>query len=278
MSSPILAAFDPQSKDPGPARFALAAARFSGAPVLIVSICALPVDGAYPVPPEPDLLPEAEAAADRGLGFAPANLDLIEAKVMVRLAQGDLEGARTALRATRGAVDPTALVAFMATYWDLYWALDDEQQQMVLRLTPAAYDGDEGTLSIVRAETYWARGDTARARVAAESARVAFLKTLEAAPDDSQRLLFLALALAYLGRGQEAIRTAERGLTSDATSRDNYTGTYLQHVQARVYLLAGEQDRALAQEIASARETLAEVPCQAGVPGDASGRQRRQGR
>src|SRR4029078_10236703 len=70
-------------------------------------------------------LPEAEAAADRGLSFAPANLDLIEAKLMVRLAQGDLEGARAAVRATRGVVDPTALVAFMATYWDLYWVLDD---------------------------------------------------------------------------------------------------------------------------------------------------------
>ncbi len=148
------------------------------------------------------------------------------------------------MRATRGVVDPTALVAFMATYWDLYWVLDDEQQQMVLRLTPAAYDGDEGTLSIVRAETYWLRGDTARARVAAESARVAFLKTLEATPDNPQRLMFLALALAYLGRGPEAIRTAERALTSEAAN-DDYTGTYLQHVQARIYLLAGDQDKSI---------------------------------
>ncbi len=189
-------------------------------------------------------LPEAEAAADRGLSFAPANLDLIEAKVMVRLAQGDLEGARAAVRATRGVVDPTALVAFMATYWDLYWVLDDEQQQTVLRLTPAAYDGDEGTLSIVRAETYWLRGDTVQARAAAESARVAFLKTLAETPDNPQRMMFLALALAYQGRGPEAIRTAERGLTAKAAN-DDYTGTYLQHVLARVYLLAGEQDKAI---------------------------------
>ena len=46
--------------------------------------------------------PEALAAADRGLALAPANLDLIEDKAMVHLAQGDLAGARAVLRAARG--------------------------------------------------------------------------------------------------------------------------------------------------------------------------------
>ena len=62
MTSPILAAYDPQFEDAGPARFAVAAARFTGAPVVIASVCAVPIGGHYPVPPEPDLRPEAEAA------------------------------------------------------------------------------------------------------------------------------------------------------------------------------------------------------------------------
>ena len=62
MSRPILAAYDPQSKDAGPARFAVAAARFAGLPVHVVSVCALPAGGMYPVPAEPDLRPDAEAA------------------------------------------------------------------------------------------------------------------------------------------------------------------------------------------------------------------------
>jgi nucleotide-binding universal stress UspA family protein len=84
MPSPILAAYDPKSKDPGPARFALAAARFSGAPVLIVSICSLPVDGAYPVPPEPDLAPEAEAA----LRDLVADLDASDVEIETRIVRG----------------------------------------------------------------------------------------------------------------------------------------------------------------------------------------------
>jgi nucleotide-binding universal stress UspA family protein len=64
MTRPILAAFDPKSKDPGPARFALAAARFSGAPVVVLSVCATPVSVAYPMPPEEDLLPYAQQAQE----------------------------------------------------------------------------------------------------------------------------------------------------------------------------------------------------------------------
>ena len=60
MNRPILAAYDPKSKDPGPARFALAAGRFSGAPVIVVSVCSTSVIAAYPMPAEEDLLPHAE--------------------------------------------------------------------------------------------------------------------------------------------------------------------------------------------------------------------------
>lgn len=64
MTRPVLAAYDPKSKDPGPARFALAAARFAGTRVVVLSACATPVAAAYPMPPEEDLLPYAEEALE----------------------------------------------------------------------------------------------------------------------------------------------------------------------------------------------------------------------
>jgi nucleotide-binding universal stress UspA family protein len=60
MSRPILAAYDPKSQDPGPARFALAAGRFSGAPVIVLSACSTSVTDAYPKPADEDLLPRAD--------------------------------------------------------------------------------------------------------------------------------------------------------------------------------------------------------------------------
>jgi serine/threonine-protein kinase len=191
--------------------------------------------------------PEALAAADRGLALAPDNLDLIENKAMIHLAQGDLPGARTTIHAASAETEPTALAAAFGNYWDLYWVLDDSQQLLLLRLPPSAYDGDRGTWGIVRAQTYDLRGDRAHARVYADSARIGFEETLRATPDDAQRHVFLGLALAYLGRKTEAMKEGERAVALVPASRDGYTGSYIQHQLVRIYLLVGEPEKALDQ-------------------------------
>jgi eukaryotic-like serine/threonine-protein kinase len=191
--------------------------------------------------------PEAEATADRGLAVAPVNLDLIENKAMIHLARGDLPGAQAAIHAVPAEVEPTALVAFIGNYWDLHWVLDDAQQQLLLRLGPAVYDGDRGTWGIVRASTYYLRGNKALARVYADSARLGFEETLKATPDDGQRRVFLGLSLAYLGRSAEAVKEGERAVALWPTSRDGYIGPYLQHQLARIYIVVGEPDKAVDQ-------------------------------
>jgi tetratricopeptide (TPR) repeat protein len=191
--------------------------------------------------------PEALAAADRGLRVSPGNLDLIENKAMVYLAQGDLDGARAAIRAAPAEVEPTALVGFFGNYWDLYWALDDAQQQLLLRLPLSAYNDDRGAWGIVRAQTHYLRGDPAKARVYADSARVGFEETLRATPDDPQRQVLLGLAMAYLGRKPEAIKAGERAVALLPVVSDGYTGPYFQHQLARIYLLVGEPEKALDQ-------------------------------
>ena len=190
-------------------------------------------------------LPESEAASDRALEIAPANLDAIENKVMVRLAAGDLYSARAVVRASQGVVDPTTLAAFMANYWDLYWVLEDAQQELVLRQSPSVFDGDEGVWGIILAEIAWLRGDRARARALADTARAGFLRTLEDTPNDPQRTVFLALALAYAGRTAEALEAAQRGGKLLDTVRDDHTQPYFRHVLARVYILTGERDKAV---------------------------------
>jgi serine/threonine-protein kinase len=191
--------------------------------------------------------PEAIAAADHGLAVAPANLDLIENKAMARLAQGDLPGAQAVIRAAPGEVEPTALVAALGNYWDLYWTLDDPQQQLLLRLPVGAYDGDRGTWGGVIAQTYYLRGDMAKARTYADSGRAGYAQTLEATPDDPQRRVFLGLMLAYLGRKADAIREGERAASLPAVSEDGYMGPYIRHQLARIYVVVGEREKALDQ-------------------------------
>jgi len=189
--------------------------------------------------------PEAQAALDRGLALAPTNLLIIELKAMVALAQGDLAGARAVMRTALTTVEPTALVAFFGYFWDLYWVLDDAQQQQLLALAPSAFDNDRATWAIIRAETEGLRGHPAESRVYADTARLAFEEQLRAAPDDGQRHVFRGLALAYLGRKADAIAEGERAVALWPISRDAYQGAYIQHQLVRIYLLVGEPEKAL---------------------------------
>jgi TolB-like protein/Tfp pilus assembly protein PilF len=188
---------------------------------------------------------QALKAAEQGLALDPANLHLLRTKAMIYLAQGDLAGARAVLRSAPKEVEPVDLVAHMANYYDLFWVLEEEQQLLLLRLPPTAFYDDRFAWGIVLAQTYALRGEQAKVRAYADSARVAVEAQLRDAPQDAQRHVFHGLLLAYLGRKAEAVVEAERGVALLPVSKDAYTGPYLQHQLVRIYLLVGEPDKAL---------------------------------
>ncbi len=188
---------------------------------------------------------EATAAADTARVLAPANLNTMLRRAMISLGQGDLAGARAVLQAAPATVERMALFAYIATNDDLYWVLDDAAQQQVLALPPSRFDDDRGQWGLVRAQIYHARDDAGRSRVYADSARQAFETQLRAAPADAQLQVFRGLALAYLGRKAEAVGAGERAAQLLPVSRDAVIGAYVQHQQARIFLLVGEPDKAL---------------------------------
>jgi eukaryotic-like serine/threonine-protein kinase len=190
---------------------------------------------------------EAREALDRGLAMAPSSLTLIERKAMASLAEGDLSGARAVVRDQSKDVEPTALVAYFANFQDLVWVLDEGQRELLVRLTPAAFDDNRGGWGLCLAEAYALKGDAANVRLFAEEARKAFEEQLRAAPDDARRHGNLGLALAYLGRKGEAIREGERALALRPVATDAYKGPYIQHQVARIFALVGEPERALDQ-------------------------------
>jgi serine/threonine protein kinase/Flp pilus assembly protein TadD len=197
---------------------------------------------------------EAQEVADRTLALAPDNIAVLETRAMIDLGKGDDAAAR-ALVATSGTrIDPTALVAHFAIYWDLYWVLDDAQQQLLSRLSPAAF-ADGGNRSIVLAQTYQLRGDSLRMRAYADTASVAFERTISSVPLDAQIRAFHGLSLAYLGRRAEAIREGKKAVELQPASKDGYSGPYYQHILVRIYLLTGEKQKAL-----DALEPLLRIP------------------
>jgi TolB-like protein/tetratricopeptide (TPR) repeat protein len=190
---------------------------------------------------------EARKVSDQGLALTPTDLGLIEYKAMTFLGEGDLAGARAVLRAAPKDVEPTALVAFMANYWDLIWVLDEEQQALLLRLTPSAFDDDKGDWGICLAQAYALKGETANVRTYAEEARRAYEEHLRRAPQDSQQRLLLGLSLAYLNRKEEAVREGESTASLLPVTSHANVGVYVQHQLARIYILVGEPEKALDQ-------------------------------
>jgi eukaryotic-like serine/threonine-protein kinase len=190
---------------------------------------------------------EAATTLDQALALSPGSLQALENKVMVFLAQGDLAQAQRLMAQPPPGVDLPNFVAYFATYWDLYWTLDADQRALVKRLTPAAFDGDAGTWGLALAGVYEVDGDRRRAAAYGDSARVAFEQQLKATPEDPQRNVLLGVALAYMGRKDAAIQSAERGLTLQPIKEDALSGPYNQHQLARVYILVGEPEKALDQ-------------------------------
>jgi TolB-like protein/Flp pilus assembly protein TadD len=199
--------------------------------------------------------PAADSAADRAIALAPANPGIVSIKLLLAVARGDLDGARAVIRAGTAHVDPGVLYPFFAAYNDLYWVLDDAQRRQVLAAPPSAFDGDLASWALVRTELYQLQGDRARARVWADSARLAAERQLGSAPEDWQRHGLLGVALAYLGQREAAVREGRRGVELMPISRDGYFGPYAQLQLARIYLLTGQTGLALDQ-----LEPLVRVP------------------
>jgi serine/threonine-protein kinase len=200
--------------------------------------------------------PEAERILDHSVQLLPADLGVREDRAIVALAQGNLAHAQGIIRAAPKDVDPTALVASVASYLDLVWVLDEAQQRLLLRLRPSAFDDNRAQWGITLAQTYAVQGDTARQRVYADSARLAYEQQLDGSPQgastttstfDAQRRAFLGLALAYLGQKAAAIREGQRAVALSPISRDAFVGPYIQLQLARIYLLVGEPEKALDQ-------------------------------
>jgi serine/threonine protein kinase/Tfp pilus assembly protein PilF len=191
--------------------------------------------------------PGAQRALDQALQLLPSNLAVRVDRATLALAQGELAQARAIINAAPKEVDPTSLVAFVANYQDLIWVLDEKQQQLLLRLTPSAFDDSRSSWGIVLAQTYALQGDMVKARAYADSSRRATEHGLRERSQDGQRRAFLGLALAYLGQKAAAVREGQRALALLPPTRDAYFGPYIQHQLARIYLLVGEPEKALDQ-------------------------------
>jgi serine/threonine-protein kinase len=189
--------------------------------------------------------PESLEAGTAALTLDPGDFGTIQGQIIPYLMQGDLPGARAVLTAAFPSVSEPDLLAYLGTYQDLFWMLTDEQQKLLVRLMPSSFDDDRGSWAMVLMQTHWLRGDAALSRVYADSARIEMEGQLKAAPGNWQRQVLLGLAMAHLGRKEDAIRLGPAGAAAVPMEKDIGNGPYAQYVLIRIYLLVGENDKAL---------------------------------
>jgi serine/threonine protein kinase/tetratricopeptide (TPR) repeat protein len=102
-------------------------------------------------------------------------------------------------------------------------------------------------LPLLRAEVLFCMRRPDAATESYEEARRILAASIAAAPDDERLHSALGLALAGLGRADEAIREGERGVELMPSSRDQYKWTYRAEDLARIHTILGDPGAAVRQ-------------------------------
>ena len=169
----------------------------------------------------------------------------MQLKAATYLSQGDLAGARAVIASALTRVDTMAIVIRFATFQEMMWVLPEYLRARVVRLQPADFDNDRGMWALKVGATYRLMGDSTRARAYGDSSAAVYAGTSRAFADDAQQQELLARALALAGRKAEAVLAGERDLSLRETGEDVVSGAYYKYQVARVYIQAGQYDRAL---------------------------------
>jgi serine/threonine-protein kinase len=180
---------------------------------------------------------------DEVLAVAPRDPETWRIKAGIYVAQGDTVGFWTTLRRGAERVDPVTYVAHLAVFDDMFFVLTDEQQRLLLQLSPNEPFGHD-TLSwgLALAGTAQLRGDAGRARRFADEARRVAEQRIAAGESRTDLRTYLSLAYAHMGRYEDAIREGLRAMREPAI---NASLIYNQYQLVRVYVLAGRYDEAL---------------------------------
>ena len=191
---------------------------------------------------------DAGAALDRARGLSPSSLPIGYMRARLAAARGDLAGVQQELQTLEASAGRRRVMAYLALRENILFALTDQQQQVLLDLTPADLDGGKADWALALAETSWLRRDEPRARSYGEVAATAYAQHLEnwgQAVDREQVMILRAYSLAYAGRARDAIAEAERALAFER--QRGLRNAYLPLIFARINVLANRPDAAVDQ-------------------------------
>lgn len=188
---------------------------------------------------------EGQRVLDSALALAPYNQVLLNNAEQFELARGHLDSAQLVIRNAPPSVERDQFLALTVSAWDLYWMLDDEQQRQVLALAPRAFDGDRFVWALGQAEVRAMRGDSARSRAYADTARAVMESRFGGVPTPMNDLTFHAIALAFAGRLADATREEQAADALYSSATNLWTRDQDELALARLDVIRGDHARAL---------------------------------
>jgi TolB-like protein/DNA-binding SARP family transcriptional activator len=191
--------------------------------------------------------PAANYYLDRALAGTPhlANARLVKALAYLNLT-GDLKGTRGFLPDVSENISPTGTEDVIVSLQDIALLLSEGQQGRLLRLTPAALDGDTAALALAKALVLQRHNQRALARASFDSARVVLQAKIRAHPDqDPFYHAMLGLALAGLERPEEAVLEGERAVALLPYPAGGSESTLMPANLARIHVLLGHREKAI---------------------------------
>ena len=191
----------------------------------------------------------AERDLDRGIALSPeaawAHAVLIRLYLTWR---GDVSMARAALaRAERFAVGEDPVVRCQGVLLEL---LDRNYDEVLRLLKTEAHDSFDWQSWFVSkaqlsAEAFRLKGEADSARTYYFAARELLEERVRRFPEDPRYRSSLAIVYAGLGRSDEAVATARRGVELLPVAREAYRGPYAVEALAQVYTMVGDLDSAI---------------------------------
>ncbi|MEY2556399.1 MAG: eukaryotic-like serine/threonine-protein kinase, partial [Verrucomicrobiota bacterium] len=188
---------------------------------------------------------------DRVLALAPDSVNVkVQRGYIEFIWKGTTAPIKAALDSIPANFDPDGIVTFAR--WDVSLMDRDpaaaEKAVAACRLeTIGSPTGVPLPKSYLRGCIDLVRGDNVSAQKNFETARPAFEKTMAESPQDPIRHGHLGLLYAFMGRRDDALREAHRGIELKPISGDVIVGAQMQAFQALVFARTGETDKAITE-------------------------------
>ena len=194
--------------------------------------------------------PRATKLFDRALQAAPDTFTIRELRARVEFyANGDLRPMQQLLTILPEDVDPNGTITLARYNLKMYERKFDELVG-ILERSPADKSRGETSAPLFRsfllATVYAKKKEEAKARTNYEDARVRAESAVRESPEDGPRHALLGLIYAGLGRCEEAMAEAKRAVELLPETRDAFDGPILAVTRARVLMMCGDFDTALA--------------------------------